>query len=183
VSGRRELTAVVLASLAGAGLVLVATRQTWVSAVIERPAPFPAGRAESTGAELRAWVPALAWTALAGAGALLATRGVLRRLVGGLLVLAGAGAAVGALTAAAPTMGWPVVAAAGGLVVGLAGAVAAVRGGRWPAMGARYERRRPAAGSGAPAAGEAPPVTPPGRAESPERFWEALDRGEDPTDQ
>ena len=105
-TGRRELALVVLACLAGAGLLLVAARQTWLVEVVERPAPFPVDRHEVTGADLRGWVPALGWAALAGAGALLAARGVLRRLVGGLLVLAGGAAAAGALGTAAPAGGW-----------------------------------------------------------------------------
>lgn len=189
-TGRRELTIVVVACLAGAGLALLATRQTWLVTVTERPAPFPAERTESTGAALRAWVPALAWTALAGAGALLATRAALRRLVGGLLALAGAGIAAGALTTAAPAAGWPAVAATGGLIVALAGAAAVVRGGRWAAMGSRYERgsrygRGPAgaaSGTGTPAdRGTSGRGRTPEHDESPERLWDALDRGEDPT--
>jgi Tryptophan-associated transmembrane protein (Trp_oprn_chp) len=161
VSGRRGLALVVVACAAGAVLVLVASGRTWVVEVTPRPAPLPELRTGYTGGGLRPWLPALGWVALAGAGALLATRGIARRALGGLLVLAGAGIAAGAVTA--EPGGWPVLAVVGGLVVAAAGVLTAGYGGRWPAMGARYERART---GGAPSAGS---------------LWEALDRGEDPT--
>jgi hypothetical protein len=83
-------------------------------------------------------------------------------VLGGLLVLTGGAIAAGALTVIG---GWPVLTAAGGLAVAAVGALTIARGGRWPAMGARYERP---AQRGQPAA-------------RPEQLWEALDRGEDPT--
>jgi uncharacterized membrane protein (TIGR02234 family) len=58
-----------------------------------------------------------------------------------------------------------VLAAAGGLLT-------ALRGRDWPAMGARYERR---SRQSAPAAG---PIHGAGTVEA----WDALDRGEDPTE-
>lgn len=168
---RRELVLVVACCAAGAALALVAAGRTWAEELTPQPAPLPDLRTGQRGSDRLPWLPALAWVAVAGAGALLATQGMLRRAVGGLLVLAGGVVAVGAGIAAAQPgtgPGWPVAAGLGGLAVGVAGAVGLGRGHRWPAMGARYER-----GAAAPRrAREEPP---------PERLWEALDRGEDPT--
>jgi tryptophan-associated transmembrane protein len=132
-------------------------------AVTARPPPLPDLRTEHTGGELRAWLPACGWVALAGAGALVATRAAARRLVGGLLVVSGLGIA-GAAIGADLTAGWPLLAVAGGLAVAAAGALAVARGDRWPAMGTRYERTRPDQASETD-------------------LWRALDRGEDPTAQ
>jgi hypothetical protein len=159
VNGRRGLTLAVVACAAAALLVLVVSGRTWAVEVTPRPAPLPELRIAHTGGALRPWLPALGWVALAGAGALLAIRGIARRMVGGLLVLAGGVIVVGALSIGVG--GWPVLAAVGGLAVAVAGVLAVRYGGRWPAMGARYERAT--------------------RHEGPQRLWEALDRGEDPT--
>jgi hypothetical protein len=112
---------------------------------------------------LAGWVRPVALLALAGAGALLAVQGWLRRVVGVLIVLAGAGLlASGGL--------WPAV---GGAAV-MAGGLLVLRfGGDWPGMAARYERPGPAVGSGPATAGE--PL-------STQDTWAALDRGEDPTE-
>jgi Tryptophan-associated transmembrane protein (Trp_oprn_chp) len=163
VTGRRGFALVVVVCAAAAVLVLLVAGRTWTVELVTRPAPLPELRTAHTGGALRPWLPALGWVALAGAGTLLATRGVARRAVGGLLVLAGAGVAAGAATAL--TGGWPALAAAGGLVIAAAGGLAVRYGRAWPAMAARYERTR------APAQAH----------DGPERLWEALDRGEDPT--
>lgn len=161
----------VLLCAAGAGAALLAARATWVVEVTSRPAPLPAERTELSGGDRQPWVPALAWVALAGAGALLATGAAARRAVGVLLVLVGVGIAAAALTAGAGAPGgWPVLAAAGGLAAAGAGTLTVARGHRWPAMGGRYQRpgRSPAPAGGAG-----------GR--TPEQLWDSLDRGEDPT--
>jgi uncharacterized membrane protein (TIGR02234 family) len=128
-SGRRELAAVV-------GLLIVGALLSWLSA--SRSAP-------------------LALAVLAGAGALLATRGRARRLLG--LPVVGAGAAIAGV-------GWPGASIVAALVVAVAGVLTALHGGRWPALGARYE-----------APGAPRPREPVGAAAQ----WDALDRGEDPT--
>jgi len=159
-TGRRPLTTAVVVCAAGAGLAFVAAGRAWENG--------PARAAESahqTGADLVPGLSALALVGLAGAGALLATRGLGRRALGVLLVLVGLGVAGLALAhvAGADTV-WPVPAAAGGLLVAVSGAAAVAVGQRWPAMGARYER----ASRGGPAGGTTD-------------AWSALDRGEDPT--
>jgi hypothetical protein len=93
----------------------------------------------------------LALAALAGAGALLATRGTVRRVLGGLLALAGAALAATAVLArtgldpgraGAGAMVWPAACVLGGAMIIAAGLTAARHGHRWPAMGSRYERGR-----------------------------------------
>ncbi|MEO3778982.1 Trp biosynthesis-associated membrane protein [Micromonospora sp. B11E3] len=180
--GRRELTYAVLLCLAGAGLALWASTRTWAVELTARPAPLPPVRAARTGAGLLPWLPALAVVALAGGGAVLATRAVVRRLLGALLLALGVAVAAGGGYGLVAAFGgevsrrWPALCLVGGLLAAAGGALTALRGGGWPAMGARYERRaRPAVD--APTGPAAGPVT--GRRTT--EAWDALDRGEDPT--
>ena len=135
-----------------------------------------------TGADLLPWLPALALVALAGGGAVLATRGRLRRLLGGLLALLGLAVAAGggyglvAVRRRRSSRQWPVLCLLGGLLAAAGGWSTALRGGGWPAMGARYERPARTAAPSAPATGR-----PGGRAADHRDAWDALDRGEDPT--
>ena len=165
---RREVAAVVIAVIVGAGLVLLAAAQVWVVETQPRPAPLPPVEVRRTGAALVPAVPALALVALAGAGALIATRGIARTAVGALLALAGLGELI--LLAGHLGSGWVMLGLAGALLVAIGGAATLWHGGRWPAMGSRYTRAPsgPAEATGA-AAGET-------------AIWDALDRGEDPTD-
>jgi uncharacterized membrane protein (TIGR02234 family) len=156
----RRLAHAVVAVPAGAALALYAATRTWSVQVTERPGLSDL-RAERTGAAEMPWLVALALVALAGAGALLATRGVTRRGLGGLLVAVGTGLAVCAIAAragldpgaagVAATI-WPAACVLGGGLVGLGGLGAARHGQHWPTMGSRYERR---------------PVPPPGSGPSP----------------
>jgi uncharacterized membrane protein (TIGR02234 family) len=113
---------------------------------------------------------------------LLATRGLVRRLLGGLLAAVGLGVMAGAIagraglavgSAGAGATGWPLVCVLGGLLIVLGGLSAARYGHRWPAMGARYERR--GAADARPAGTEADQ-----RVDT-RAAWDALDRGDDPT--
>jgi len=167
-SGRRELALAVVACTAGAAIALFAASRTWAVVEQVRPAPLPALREPRTGASLAPWLPALALVALAGAGALVATRRTGRLLVGVLLAACGLGlvAAAGLAVGNGAPAGWPVLCAVGGVVVAGTGLVAVRRGRRWPVMGSRYER--PAA----PAAETA---------RTPAELWDALDQGTDPT--
>jgi len=187
----RGLGAAVLACVAGAGLTIFAATRTWTVTVTPRPG-LPALRETTTGAAAQPWTVALALVALAGAGALLATRGVVRRALGGLLVLVGIAAAASAVTTGLPAYLWPAACVAGAAMVVWCGLSAARRGHTWPAMGSRYERGKaptPAAGAGeghAPraAAGSSRPVTDgshPDPRTDPRAAWDALDRGDDPT--
>jgi uncharacterized membrane protein (TIGR02234 family) len=125
----------------------------------------------------------------------LATRGLARRVVGGVLALAGLGLVWRALSSAAGVSAqrarslvaehhatvdvsravphvttqplWPALTAVCGVVVAAAGAAVAWRGHRWVAMSARYESA---------------PRSQPDPAKAAATMWHALDRGEDPTD-
>ena len=173
---------IALAAVVGAVAMAAAAGLTWWSQ------PFDdslTGRidAEASGAAALPELVPVALVVLAGLGATLATRGVARRLVGLLLAAAGllvvvrsvvalstppaalAGQLVRPADAAAPATGHPVgplLALLGALAVTAAGVLVLLgRGaGRRRALGARYERHRPTAGSGSaadagPAAGSA----------------------------
>jgi hypothetical protein len=186
-AGRRGLGLAVAACVAGAALAIFAATRTWVVTVTPRPG-LPELRTTATGASAQPWIAALAVVALAGAGALLATRGVVRRGLGVLLVLVGAATAVAAIVARAALGGGDLWAGAGilgaaSIVVG--GLGAARRGHLWPGMSSRYERTTvPGSDDGVGGgsepfedAGSSRPVTHDTRA-----AWDALDRGEDPTE-
>ena len=201
-STRRSYALALLACLVGAGLASYAVTRTWSLLVVERPGLTDL-RTARTGADLEPWVIGLALVALAGTGALLATRGVVRRGLGVLLALAGLGVAAGAIVgragldvgrAGAGGTLWPIACALGGAIIALGGLTAARRGLRWPAMSARYERgtstaspHRPGAHSGPSAASGSEPGA--GSEPNPDTSrpadyrltWEALDRGDDPT--
>jgi hypothetical protein len=169
-TGRRGLTVTAAACALGAALVLLAATRGWQTVHTLQPAPLPPVVRHRTGAELAPWLPALGVVALAGAGALFATRAAARLVVGALLIAAGAGIAVASLLSLGDhvTAAWPLLCVLGGVVVHGAGLVTARAGRSWPGMSARYER---------PAAPAAAPKKPASRAE----LWDALDRGEDPT--
>jgi uncharacterized membrane protein (TIGR02234 family) len=185
-SPRRQLTYAVLLCLAGAGLALFAATRTWAVEVTPRPGVLPDLREARTGADAVGWLPALAVAELAGAGALLATRGVARRMLGAVLVLAGAGMVAGAAyglatvdrgAAGGSAAAWPVLCLVGGLVAAAGGALTLARGHTWPAMGTRYERTGTGTGT-VDRPGAADPQAGPAATR---QAWDALDRGEDPT--
>jgi uncharacterized membrane protein (TIGR02234 family) len=165
---RREVAAVVVAMAVGGGIGVLATARTWSTIVVTRLPPLGPVSHGVSGRTLQPGVTGLAVVALAGVLAVLATRGVTRRLIGAVLALAGAGmvwwsvAGLSAVSAArgrqlvadARTVaglgtasatnvsvhpGWVVLAALGGLLVIAGGLTTAARGGRWRAMSARYE--------------------------------------------
>ncbi|MET7708284.1 Trp biosynthesis-associated membrane protein [Micromonospora sp. NPDC005413] len=186
--GRRELTYAVLLCLAGAGLALWAATRSWSVELTVRPAPLPPVRDTRSGAALLPWLPALALVTLAGGGAVLATRGRPRRVLGvllgafGLAVAAGGGYGLVADVDGSVSRQWPALCLLGGLLAAAGGLWTALRGGGWPAMGARYER--PVRTAQEPASAPVDPAGPPapmaGRRTT--EAWNALDRGEDPTE-
>jgi hypothetical protein len=123
---------------------------------------------ELTGAQAAPWLGGTALLALAGVAGVVATGGVLRRLVGLLLALAGAAVLVAGVAAqvaeSAEVTAAPLLVVAGGLVLLAAGVLVLVRERRMPRLGARYA-----------APGE--------RVErDPDRAaWQELDAGRDPT--
>jgi len=193
---RTEFALALLFDLVGAALALVFATRTWQTITVSREAPLRPLSLDLTGRKIDALPTALALVALAGVVAVLATRGVWRRAVGVLLVLAGAGIVASViahrdgvgttraqdlLQAALPSVGpandtigmgavsaaWWVLTLLCGVLIALAGVLVAGRGHRWAGMSAKYDR---------PAAAEQD------AAKRNASLWSALDRGDDPTD-
>ncbi len=182
---RRELAAAAAACVVGAMLAFVASSRSWASVtLVQAGAPSETVRIE--GAESAPAVRALALVGLAGAVAIVATRRGVRALVGAVLLATGVAVAVAAarggaaaVTAATDAVvgggtgrylgtGWPWVAGIGGMAIAAAGLLTLARGRAWPGLSGRYDRQRPSA----PAA----------EARADRRgMWDALDRGDDPT--
>ena len=166
----------------GCVLVLVAAGRAWVTNVRGAGTGVVAA---PTGGDLSPVLTPLALAGLAGVVAVLATKGIGRRVIGVLLALCGVGAGFGAWQAAGGSgvlswlrernvmrvtgaiewdavAFWPVVCGLGAAMMVAGGVVAVVRGGGWARMSARYTR-------------EPPPAT------DDRSMWDALDRGDDPT--
>jgi uncharacterized membrane protein (TIGR02234 family) len=202
VAKRAEFALALLLELLGAGAALLITRRTWQTVVTPRPRPLADDVLAVSGHVLDPATTALGLVALAGAVAVLASRGLARRIVGAVLVVAGALLAwrslidLTALSAArarslvrsrhpavstdpvlAPHVTvhglWPTLSAAGALLVVAAGLLVAVRGGRWAGMSTRYEA--PSTRASTPGDADAE------RARADASMWSALDRGDDPT--
>jgi uncharacterized membrane protein (TIGR02234 family) len=184
-----------LLDLVGAGGALLVSTRTWQTVTTPQPAPRHDDVLELSGRTVDAAPTALALVALAGVVAVLATRGLARRIVGGVLAVAGAGLVWRALasssavsTRRARTLvsehhrtvdasvvvphvtthgAWPVLTLVCGVLVASSGALIAWRGHRWRAMSAKYG---------------APPTADDDPAKAAAKLWTALDRGEDPTD-
>ena len=189
---RREPLLAGLLCLVGAFLVLVAAGRVWVVLdLVQTPLLPPQGLAV-TGGDLLPGLSALGLAGLAGVLALAATRGRGRLLVGAVLLAVGGSVAAlvlrlaldglaraarrtefvrgaGGDIASTSTSPWPWVCLLGGLLLAMAGLLVAVRGRRWAALGRRYE---------APVAQPAPQPDAP---VADRDLWEALDRGDDPT--
>lgn len=190
----RAFALALLLDLVGAGGALLVSVRHWQTIALHRPAPLHDVSFGVTGRTVDSAPTALALVALAGVVAVLATRGVARRVVGGVLVAAGIGLVWRALVSApAVSTGrarslvadkrrsvdltgltphasahvlWPTLTVACGLLVIGAGVLVAWRGHRWQVMSARYEAPDPERD----------------RARAASTMWGALDRGEDPTD-
>jgi uncharacterized membrane protein (TIGR02234 family) len=98
-SPKRQYGYALLAGAVGAGLILLALRAQWAQAVFTPQKPLTAEVVGVSGNDLVPLAEALALAALAGLIAVIATRGVVRRVVGALLALFGAGIGAAALTA------------------------------------------------------------------------------------
>ncbi len=180
--GRRELGGWLVGTALGCVLVLVAAGRAWVTNVRGAGTGVVAA---PTGGDLSPVLTPLALAGLAGVVAVLATKGIGRRVIGVLLALCGVGAGLGAWQAAGGSgvlswlrernvtrvtgaiqwdavALWPVVCGLGAVLMVAGGVVAVVRGGGWAGMSARYTR-------------EPPPPT------DDRALWDALDRGDDPT--
>jgi uncharacterized membrane protein (TIGR02234 family) len=195
----RELAAALLAIVIGAALALLLTGITWQTISAPRPRPAADVLRHVSGRDLQAVIAGLAIVALAGAVAVLATRGIAKRLVGVLIALAGLAivwraslgfAAVGTgrartllndglngadigtgITPHVQTHAiGPAVIIVAGLLVAFGGAIVAVRAPALSTMSGRYEAPTKAAESERDA-GPASDLA----------VWKALDRGDDPT--
>ena len=177
---------------AGGGLALLAATRTWV--VLQADDALTEISVDVTGAALAPLCVAVAVVAVAAVVAVPSVRGWLRRGVGIVvlvLTLAGLVDVVGVLAdPAARARGWwavevgsaadaaqadvavvwPILTLAGLLVVAAGASIVVVRGSQWGGLSARYERASPPR-VGPVGAGAAADVDP----------WQALDRGEDPT--
>lgn len=109
-SRRRELAVLLLCGAAGAGLVLLGTRQHVASVVVVAPHPLPVTTTPVSVQDLQPAAAALAIAALASMAAVLATRGLLRRITGLVTLALGIGVAI---SAAATLKAGDVLAAAG----------------------------------------------------------------------
>ena len=195
---RRELGGAVLGTALAGGLALSAGGQPWATVTAGRRPPLPPVTDVLSGAEVAPLVPAAGLVLLAAAVALPAVRGALRTVVGAFTALAGGvlgwsgvNAMLGGIEgwpgsgslAAFPVAGlttdlrpgWPVLAVVAGLLATAAGGVVVGRGRGRPEVGRRYERPAGAAGT----AGAPGPRNDEDRAAA---AWQALDRGDDPTE-
>lgn len=188
---RRLYAPVVLATLAAGGLAFFAAGRTWAEAEVVTDGLAPATVSVS-GTDAQPLVSALALVVVASALAILAAGPRLRRVVGGLTILAAAAGAVvvprsgsgrlaDALVSAAeksPAFSgpgslsevshrpWDLVAIAAFVVAVVLGAITLRFGPQWPTMGSRYD---------------APSSHPPKNDPSDTDMWKAMDDGHDPT--
>jgi uncharacterized membrane protein (TIGR02234 family) len=132
-SDRRELIVALLLGATGAGLVFLASRQGWAQVRTTPPNPLPPSRVTVTGAALVPYADALVVAGLATLAAVLASRGLARRLTGVLLAVLGASlaasafaiSAAAAVTAASSNVA-PATASAGSVTDGGDSAVSVV---------------------------------------------------------
>lgn len=202
---RAEFAGALLLDLIGAGAALLIATRTWQTIVTPRERPLADDVLHISGRTVDAAGTALALVALAGVVAVLATRGIGRRVIGAVLALDGVGliwravADHGAVSAARarslvhakhPTVAvdptvvphvtaqgsWPVLSALCGVLVLAAGALILLRGQRWAAMSTRYD-----APEAAPAAPLSEVDAQTARTRASASLWSALDSGVDPT--
>lgn len=88
---RRELAALLLAGALGAGAVLLGSRQQLARVVVHAPRPLPDTVTAVSGQDVRPAIGALAIAALASLAAVLATRGLARRVTGVIAMALGGG--------------------------------------------------------------------------------------------
>lgn len=197
---RAEFGAALLANLIGAcGALLISTR-TWQTIVTPRQRPLGNDVLPINGRTVDDASTALALVALAGVVAVLATRGLGRRVIGAVLALAGAAViwrAIGAASAVSAARArslvrsrhsgvgvgasvvprvsvhaeWPALTVVCGVLVLVAGLLILARGHRWAGMSARYEAPGTLSDVDAESA----------RTRASASLWSALDHGEDPT--
>jgi Tryptophan-associated transmembrane protein (Trp_oprn_chp) len=143
-TGRAALTRAVACCAVGSAVSIFAVTRTWAVQVQTRPAPLSPLHVSRSGTYFVPLLSALALVGLAGTGALLATRGRWRRVVGVVIAIAGLGVLAAAVDGLVTVDGvrvlWPLLCVPAGLLLVAGGGWAAAQGAQWPAMGARYER-------------------------------------------
>lgn len=193
-----EFAAALVLDLVGAAGALLAATRTWQVVRVRQPRPLPDEVLRVSGRTVDGAATALAVVALAGVVALLATRGIARRIVGVVVAVVGVGMIWRAVLATAPigseharalvhehhpgvslvgvgapqvstSPTWAAITIVCGALVLFAGALAGWRGNRWSTLSARYESRT----------ADADPDAANARAAT--SMWNALDRGDDPT--
>jgi uncharacterized membrane protein (TIGR02234 family) len=124
-SPRQELWLALLLGALGAGLIFLATKQGWAQIRTIPPKPLPPSSVTVTGAALVPYADALVVAGLATLAAVLASKGLLRRLTGVLLGVIGLALAASAFTptragavSAASSNVSPETAAAGSVMAG-----------------------------------------------------------------
>jgi uncharacterized membrane protein (TIGR02234 family) len=189
--GRRLYGPALVLGLLGALGVTAGSSRPWIEATASVRG-LPPISAAASGADLSPLAGALGVVILAAFGAVIATRGWVRRGLGVAIVLASGvvvvsvlapGDASGVLTSGLSAKGWSggayrsttepwrwlvLVSALG---TGLAGGATARYGDRWAVMGGRYEAPGAGASAGAQRGGEL----------SENDVWQAIDSGRDPT--
>jgi uncharacterized membrane protein (TIGR02234 family) len=201
VSPRLQFALALALDLAGSAGVLLLGARDWQTIVTPRGGGFLDDTLQVTGRSVDAAPTAMGLVALAGAVAVIATRGAARRAVGVVIALAGAGIlwrTTGAMSALStsrardlvraehPTAtsatalvriathdGWAIATIAAAVLILAAGLLVAGYGGRWTAMSSRYE---------SPAAQADPEAVAARRARADTAMWAALDQGDDPTE-
>lgn len=191
--GPRGYGITLVVGLVGAVAAVVGVARPWVSAtaVVEG---LPTIDVSADGSSLAPIAAALGFVLLAGFGAVVATRGWVRRLLGVVIVVCAVVVLVSALalpsgdevlTDALSAKGWQggdydtgrepwvLVTAVGALLSGAAGLAVVRFGSVWPAMGSRYDAPTARADDARQAE--------PGRSTSEADLWQAIDRGQDPT--
>ncbi len=198
-ASRRGYAAALLTGLLSAAAVTLGVARPWYEASATSTV-LPELAAVATGADLVPLAGALGVVLLAAFGAVLATRGWLRRGLG-LLIVAAAVAVLVAVVDPGDTgqllrerlsargwsgghyetavTAWRWLSLFGAVGCITAGAAVAWFGARWPTMGQRYDAPDPVPGS--TAGGDDRGAEADGSASS-EDLWRALDQGRDPTE-
>jgi uncharacterized membrane protein (TIGR02234 family) len=101
-TARREYGTALVVAAAGAALILIAVRRPWARVTFVPPRPLPSQTIDVTGQDLLPLAGALALAALACLAAVIATKGNLRRVAGGLLAVLGAWAGIAAMASVSP---------------------------------------------------------------------------------
>ncbi len=189
----KAFAAALVAQIIGAAAVLLIATREWQTITTARPHPFTDDVVGVSGRTVDGAVTALALVALAGVVAIIATKGIARRVIGGLVAASGvaliwrivtaipavdAARARDLVRAAHPQVAgtphvathviWGLLSLLGAVLVLVAGLLTALRGGEWAGLSARYERR------------EIDPEQARARADA--SLWTALERGDDPTE-